>query len=219
MKTIDKLHYISQQSLTFSHLDAVKNALQAGCKWIQLRIKDGSEENLYDYALQAKVLCESYQAKLIINDYADLALKCGADGVHLGEHDIPVHQARQLLGEGFIIGATANSFEQIVRHAHDGADYIGLGPYRFTLTKKNLSPVLGLDGYARIMEQVHAVGIRIPVIAIGGILQVDIPAILRTGIYGVALSGAITNAANGAIVVKSIKQALSVPALNSVHLN
>ncbi len=219
MNTIDKLHYISQQSLTFSHLDAIKEALQAGCKWIQLRIKDESEENLSDYALQAKMLCKSYQAKLIINDYADIALKLGADGLHLGEHDLPVHRARQLLGNSFIIGATANTFEQIVRHAQDGADYIGLGPYRFTLTKKNLSPVLGLEGYARIMEQVNAAKIHIPVIAIGGILPEDIPAILQTGIYGVALSGAITNAANGAVAVKSIKQALSVPNLNSVHLN
>lgn len=207
MKTIDKLHYISQQSLTFSHLDAIKKALQAGCKWIQLRVKDESEENLLDYASQAKMLCESYQAKLIINDYADLVIKSGADGLHLGEHDLPVHHARQLLGNGVIIGATANTFDQIVRHVHDGADYIGLGPYRFTLTKKNLSPVLGLDGYARIMEQVNAAKINIPIIAIGGILPEDIPAILQTGIYGVALSGAITNAADGAVVV------------NSVHLN
>ncbi|WP_316743187.1 thiamine phosphate synthase [Pedobacter antarcticus] len=219
MNTIDKLHYISQQSLTFSHLDAIKKALQAGCKWIQLRIKDESEESLSDYAFQAKLLCESYQAKLIINDYADIAVKSGADGLHLGEHDLPVHQARQLLGNGVIIGATANTFGQIVRHAHDGADYIGLGPYRFTQTKKNLSPVLGLEGYARIMEQVNAAKINIPVIAIGGILAEDIPAILQTGIYGVALSGAITNAADGAVAVKSIKQALSVPVLNSVHLN
>lgn len=219
MNTIDKLHYISQQSLTFSHLDAIKKALQAGCKWIQLRIKDESAEDVSEIASKARVLCESFQARLIINDYADIALKSGADGLHLGEHDLPVHQARQLLGGRLIIGATANTFEQIVRHAQDGADYIGLGPYRFTSTKKNLSPVLGLDGYARIMEQVNAAKIHIPVIAIGGILTEDLPAILQTGIYGVALSGAITNAADGAVTVKFIKQALSVPALKSAHLN
>ena len=76
------------------------------------------------------------------------------DGVHLGKKDMPIDQARQILGEAFIIGGTANTFEDVVQHYRAGADYLGIGPFRFTTTKKNLSPVLGLEGYSSILSPV-----------------------------------------------------------------
>jgi thiamine-phosphate pyrophosphorylase len=189
---IDKLHYISQAPQNGSHFTAIEKVLKDGGKWIQLRVKELPEEAVLEIAGEAAVLCQTYGAKLIVNDYPRVALKAGAYGVHLGLDDMPVPEARAILGDAKCIGGTANTFEDVLRRVKEGVDYIGLGPYRFTTTKKNLSPVLGLAGYARIMEQVRRAGIAIPVIAIGGIELADIDPILATGIHGIAASGLLT---------------------------
>lgn len=111
---------------------------------------------------------------------------------------MPVDQACELVHQSgktdFLIGATANTFEDICHAARLGASYIGLGPFRFTQTKKKLSPILGLDGYKRILEQCREAGITLPVYAIGGIEIEDIPALMKTGITGIAISGTIIRA-------------------------
>ena len=107
---------------------------------------------------------------------------------------MPVAEARALLGSGFIIGGTANTFEDVVMHHRGGADYIGCGPFRFTTTKKGLAPVLGVAGYEDITARMKATGIALPVVAIGGITADDIPAIMQTGVSGVALSGTVLRA-------------------------
>jgi thiamine-phosphate pyrophosphorylase len=213
---IDKLHYISQQPQNGSHLTAIKQALEAGCKWIQLRVKNQPADVILEYAIEANRLCNQYGAKLIVNDHPQIALKAGAYGVHLGLQDMPVSQARDIVGEKIIIGGTANTFQHIKQRVAEGADYIGLGPYRFTATKQNLSPILGLQGYNIIMQQMQDAGIRIPVIAIGGILADDVSAIMQAGLYGVAISGAITFADNQQQAVKQIYQQLNTPLLNQV---
>ena len=109
-----------------------------------------------------------------------------------------------MLGEEFVIGGTANTFDDVERLWREGADYIGCGPFRFTTTKTNLSPVLGLDGYRNIITRMAASGIDIPVVAIGGILYDDIPAIMATGVHGIALSGAVLNALNPVEEMKRI---------------
>jgi len=189
---IDKLHYISQAPEEGSHLTAIEKVLRSGGKWIQLRVKEQPEEDVLALAEQANLLCSRYQARLIVNDYPRVALQSGAYGVHLGLDDMPVPEARAILGAERCIGGTANTFEDVLRRAEEGVDYIGLGPYRFTTTKKNLSPILGLEGYTRIMEQIRKAGIEIPVIAIGGIERADIDPILATGIHGIAVSGLLT---------------------------
>ena len=211
---IDKLHYISREPENGSHLKAIRQALEAGCKWIQLRVKNQSDDIVLAYALEANNLCNQYDAKLIINDYPEIALKVGAYGVHLGLLDMSVTDARHIVGEKMIIGGTANTFQHIKQRVAEGVDYIGLGPYRFTTTKQNLSPVLGLSGYEHIMQQMYAASIRIPVIAIGGILQDDITDIMQIGLYGVAVSGAITSANNREQTVKQIYQLVNVSCLN-----
>lgn len=189
---IDKLHYISQEPREGSHLTAIEKVLRSGGKWIQLRVKEQPEEDVLALAEQANLLCRRYLARLIVNDYPRVALQSGAYGVHLGLDDMPVPEARAILGAERCIGGTANTFEDVLRRAQEGVDYIGLGPYRFTATKKNLSPILGLEGYTRIMEQIREAGIQIPVIAIGGIERADIDPILSTGIHGIAVSGLLT---------------------------
>lgn len=213
---IDKLHYISQQSGNGSHLAAIQQALAAGCKWIQLRVKDQPDGVILEYAMAAIKLCNQYGAKLIIDDHPEIALAAGAHGVHLGLQDMPVAQARRIVGDKMIIGGTVNTFAHIQQRADEGVDYIGCGPYRFTTTKKKLSPIVGLSGYETFIEQMDAANICIPVIAIGGILPDDVAAIRQTGIHGVAISGAITFADNREQIVKQIYQHLNSPSLKQV---
>ncbi|MFW0717759.1 thiamine phosphate synthase [Pedobacter sp. N23S346] len=198
---IDRLHYISQQPENGTHLTAIRAALEAGAKWIQLRIKFESKENILQYALNAVALCNEHGAKLIVNDHPEIAMEAGAYGLHLGLEDMPVEKARNIVGLDMIIGGTANTFEHIQQRVTEGVDYIGLGPYRFTKTKQKLSPILGLEGYAAIIRQVNQAGIKTPIIAIGGIETQDIQSIKEIGLYGVAVSGAITYAADPASTV------------------
>lgn len=190
------LQFITHQTEKYSYLDAARMALEGGCRWIQLRMKEATLEEVEAVALQLKPLCKSYEAILVLDDHVELAKKLETDGVHLGKMDMPIAEARRILGEAYLIGGTANTFEDAKRHVVAGADYLGIGPFRFTTTKKNLSPVLGLEGYTSILSQMRAEGINTPVVAIGGITYEDIPAIMQTGVNGIALSGTILQAAN-----------------------
>lgn len=199
-------------------LKQIRQALEGGCRWIQLRKKGASKDTVKNAVREALPIVRQYAgAKLIVDDYADIALETGADGVHLGKKDMPVAEVRELArhffqeypprasermtgtpvnAEDFIIGATANALDDIVEAAAQGADYIGLGPLRFTTTKTNLSPVLGYDGYRRIICGMRLRGISIPVVAIGSVTTDDIYPLMETGVNGVAVSGAITGAAD-----------------------
>lgn len=190
------MQFITHQTERYSYLDSARMALEGGCRWIQLRMKDASMEEVEAVALQLKPLCKAHDAILVLDDHVALTKKLEVDGVHLGKMDMPIAEARQMLGEAFIIGGTANTFEDVQMHAAAGADYLGIGPFRFTTTKKNLSPVLGLEGYTSILSQMRAAGIGLPVVAIGGITYSDIPAIMQTGVNGIALSGTILQAEN-----------------------
>ena len=157
----------------------------------------------------AKKICDRYQAALIINDYPQVAVDVEAAGVHVGKLDMTVAAARAITGNGMIVGGTANTLEDILQHVQHGASYVGVGPFRFTTTKQNLSPILGLAGYQSILQALKEKGITIPVIAIGGILLEDIPALLETGVHGIAASGLITQAANKSTVVREIYHQLN----------
>ncbi|WP_029277985.1 thiamine phosphate synthase [Pedobacter borealis] len=207
---IQPLQYISQAPQTGTHLDAIEQVLQAGGKWIQLRIKNQAESEVLPFAKAAQALCDKYGAKLIVNDFPHLAKAVNSYGVHLGLQDMPILEARKIIGKHQIIGGTANTFEHIQQRVAEGADYIGLGPFRFTRTKENLSPVVGLAGYHKLMEKVRKAGISTPIIAIGGIEAADIPAILETGIYGIAISAALTNQTQTAAVLEEINSKFSI---------
>lgn len=200
------IQFITHANERYDYLDGVRMALEGGCRWIQLRMKDASEEEVLKTAKSTRKLCRKYGAVFILDDYVELVERTGADGVHLGNNDMPIDEARRLLGKDKIIGGTANTFEDVKRIYSAGADYIGCGPFRFTTTKKKLSPILGLDGYSRIIKQMNAYGINIPVIAIGGILLQDVSDIMQTGVSGVAVSGAILNANNDDNPVTTMKR-------------
>ena len=202
------IQFISHQNARFSYLDGIKLALEGGCRWFQLRMKDAPYDEIISTAKEVKKLCVEFQATFIVDDHVSLVKIIGADGVHLGKNDMPVDTARRILGKECIIGATANTFEDVENAYNKGADYIGCGPFRFTTTKKNLSPVLGLEGYSEIVKQMKQSGINIPVVAIGGILKEDIPQIMQTGISGIALSGAVLNAQDPVSEMKTILKIL-----------
>ena len=188
---IGKLQFITIAHEKLSHSEQAIRAIRSGCRWVQLRMKETDDATIIAEAKQILAVAEAHNAVLIINDRADLALECGAQGVHLGKSDMTVAEARKLLGEHKIIGATANTLDDIKALALQKPDYIGLGPFRFTTTKKNLSPILGLDGYKSILQAMKNQNINLPVVAIGGIVADDVAAILTTGVHGIALAGAI----------------------------
>ena len=199
-----RLQYITHPVDGFPIVEQVEQVLDGGCRWIQLRNKDADADTLISEGREIRSLCDRYNATFIIDDHVDLVNTINADGVHLGKNDMPVAQARNILGLRKIIGATANTYHDIAVAATDGADYIGLGPYRFTTTKERLSPILGVNGYRDITARCLADDISLPIVAIGGIEIDDIAPIMATGINGIAVSGTIRNAADPAIATRNI---------------
>lgn len=188
------LQFITHPTEKMTILEEIENVVAGGCKWVQLRMKDASREEIIATARNAKDICKAHDCILVIDDHVDIAKELELDGVHLGKNDMPIEEARRYLGEEYIIGATANTFDDIQAVRHADIDYIGLGPFRHTLTKKNLSPILGLEGYKNIIAEKTASDINLPVVAIGGISYDDIEALMETGINGIAVSGSILNA-------------------------
>ena len=188
------IQFISHKTERIDYLEGIEKALEGGCRWVQLRMKEAKPEDIIETGKQARKLCDKYSAKLIIDDHVELVKEIGADGVHLGKNDMPISEARKILGNDLIIGGTANTFDDVRNHYEASADYIGCGPFRFTTTKKVLSPILGLQGYSDITARMKAEGIDIPIIAIGGITLDDIPDLMQTGINGIAISGSILQA-------------------------
>lgn len=203
-----KLQYISQGNSCDEHLKNIQEALDAGCLWIQLRMKNFSEEEIESTANKVRILCDKHKAIFIMNDNVTIAKKCKADGVHLGLSDMSVDEARKLLGDDKIIGGTANTIEDVLQRIKENCNYIGLGPFRFTSTKDKLSPILGAEGYKTIISHLNETQQQTPVYAIGGVLANDVESIINTGIYGVAVSGIITKAENKTQIVEQFNNTL-----------
>lgn len=188
-----KIQYISQGKSLEEQEKNIKNALENGADWIQVRWKNVERSNLFYLSENAVRLCRQYGALCIINDAVDIVEQIDADGVHLGLDDEDVKKAREILGTGKIIGGTANTLEDVQKRIDDGCDYIGLGPFRFTATKEKLSPTLDVAGYRNIIQALAIINKSIPPIyAIGGIEIADLDALKKTGVYGIALSRTLT---------------------------
>jgi thiamine-phosphate pyrophosphorylase len=206
---IGRLQYITHDPDNRMHEILAEESCIAGIKWIQLRMKNVADTLVEEVAGRLKHLCSQHGAKLIINDNLKIALAAGADGVHLGKSDMDVYSARKQAGSSLIIGGTANTLDDIRALSDSGADYIGLGPFRFTSTKEKLSPVLGIEGYYKIMNECSRCGINVPIIAIGGITENDVAELFGTGIHGIAVSGAIGNSANKQETILNIQNQIN----------
>jgi len=155
-------------------------------KWIQYREKDKTRKEMHEDSVRIRELTKNYQSVFIVNDYADIAMSVEADGVHLGQDDLPIREARSFMGREKIIGISTHNVEQAIAAEKEGADYIGYGPVFHTTTKEDAGSPKGTDILREVKRQV-----RIPVIAIGGINLENLESVLNTGIDAVAVSSAI----------------------------
>ncbi len=172
-----------------STLEVVKAAVEGGVSCVQLREKNCSTR---EFIREARILQEFLHPKnipLIINDRVDVALTIGADGVHLGQKDMPMGDARKLLGDKLIIGISAETLDDAVTAESEGADYIGVSPVFSTTTKKDLAPPLGLKGIRDIRNKV-----KLPLVAIGGINPENATEVIQAGADGIAVVSAIVSA-------------------------
>lgn len=199
-----KLQYISQGSTPAEQLLNMKTVLDIGCSWIQLRFKNRPENETIALAEEASILSRQYNATLIINDSVDIAKYVDADGVHLGLHDETISQARSILGHDKIIGGTANTFQDVKQRIKEQCNYIGLGPFRYTETKEKLSPILGMAGYEAIFSELGKTANHIPIYAIGGIKAGDIDEIMKTGVYGLAVSTALMDTHQQSLIIQKL---------------
>lgn len=201
---LEKLQFITHQTANINYAESALMALRGGCRWIQLRMKDAETSEIINVAKIIEPACHRVGATFIIDDHVELVKTINTDGVHLGKNDMSIKEARNILGSNYIIGGTANTIEDIINIYQSGADYIGCGPFKFTTTKKKLSPIIGLNGYSNIISNMNKLHIDIPIVAIGGIVDEDILPILKTGINGIALSGCVINADNPVEKMKQI---------------
>lgn len=201
----ERIQYISN-GITYREQERnIKTALDAGISWIQLRWKENiDQKELYKLAESCKLMCELNKSIFIINDHIQLAKHIDADGVHLGLQDASIKLAKQELGTNKIIGGTANSYEDIIQRNCEECDYIGLGPLRFTKTKENLSPILGIEGYHRLISELRTNQIKsVPIYAIGGVIESDIRELIEAGIFGIAISSLINRNPESIISIKN----------------
>jgi thiamine-phosphate pyrophosphorylase len=204
MKVISKLQFITTDAAI------AEKACRGGVDWVQLRLKNVSYDEYRNEALKVQEVCKKYGATLIINDLPALALDINADGVHIGKEDVITRDEEVALVEGgYIIGCTTNTLEDVTHFKGKPISYLGLGPFRFTTTKQNLSPVLGIEGYKKIFSRLQdEFPDHPPIIAIGGITLENIPELFTTGIHGIAVSGAISNAGNITSTAQMFKNAI-----------
>lgn len=192
---LPRLHVLTPATGDRAALELVDDTLAGGAPCIQVRRKNGTDRELLAFVVEVVRRCRAVGATCLVNDRADVALAAGADGVHLGADDLPVHAARSLVDAAsggprrFVVGGTARDPDQAHRLVRDGADYLGVGPVYDTATKEGLPDAIGLHTLAAVTDAVE-----VPVIAIAGIDRDRVAPVLAAGAHGVAVVGAVANA-------------------------
>lgn len=202
------LQFITHPNEKYTIVEEAKMAIDGGCKWVQIRMKQATDDEISEITNELIPLCKEKGVILILNDRVELCKTLGVHGVHIGKNDMNPIQAREFLGAEAIIGVTANTAEDIISLKGIDVDYVGLGPFRHTNTKENLSPIIGLEGYKEIITKVRTAGINLPIVAIGGITIDDIEDIMNCGVNGIAMSGSIINSENPTQYTTEILQKL-----------
>ncbi len=203
---LPKLYPITDRRLSgLSHAEQVARLCEGGARLVQLREKHLSPREFYQEALEAVRVARSFGAKLIVNDRADVALAVGADGVHVGQDDVPPGAARSLLGEGAVVGFSTHNVGQASEASALPVSYVAFGPVFDTSSKEKPDPVVGLEGVRRVRAAVGG----IPVVAIGGITAESAPAVLAAGADSIAVIGALLAASDPAEITRRTRAFLA----------
>lgn len=187
------LQFITNTESGTSVVDQIKGFIAGGGRWVQIRMKESTDEEVAEVVKIIKPLCIETETFLLLDDRVELAKTLDVGGVHLGKDDMPPSEARMILGPAAVIGVTANTIDDIKAVRSLDVDYIGIGPFSETRTKKNLSPILGMEGIKDICSEMLQLDIDIPHVAIGGVKLDDIAPLMNAGVNGIAVSGAIAN--------------------------
>lgn len=188
------LQYITNTECGRPVDEQIRDVIAGGCRWIQIRMKEASDEEIKRVVEKVVKLAYDTDTFLLLDDRVALCKELQMTGVHLGKEDMLPSKARMELGPAAVIGITANTFEDILAVRSLDVDYAGVGPYRYTTTKKNLAPLLGLEGIKALCDKKKEMELELPLVAIGGIRLEDVKPLLDAGVNGVAVSGAIANA-------------------------
>jgi len=187
-KYISKLHYLTQDLPNRSHIEQAEIACAAGANWLQYRCLTKSDDELVAEINVIAEICDEWGATLILTNHYHLLDRVDVQGVHIEDFDADFEDMRNRIGEDKTLGVSATNIESLLRVQQSGVvDYCGYGPFAYTDTKPNNEPLLGFEGYRQLQKQ----PIDIPVIAVGGIQLNDVDHLLKTGIYGIAVSAAI----------------------------
>lgn len=207
-KFISKLHYLTQDLETRSHLEQVEIACEAGCKWIQYRCLSKSDEEMLAELHQIAAVCDDWGTTLLVTNHWHLLPLADIQGVHIEAMDAYVSAIRAQIGEDKILGASATYYPQIVNHIKNGVDYIGCGPFAHTDTKPNNHQHWGVEGYQKVVNNLEKYQLSIPLIAAGGVNLDSVKDLMETGIHGIAVSAAINKSENPSSTYKSFHQLL-----------
>ncbi|MCZ4223841.1 thiamine phosphate synthase [Pedobacter rhodius] len=191
MKYIEKFQYITNDIPHLTHVEQAQNACEAGAKWIQYRCLTKADDELLNDINAIAEICDDWGTTLVVTNHIHLNGKADIQGFHIEDMGADFIALREQVGEDITLGGSANTLENLVRIAKEGADYAGLGPFAATETKPNNFPLITLEQYKRITDELRKSALSIPVVAVGGIKIYDVAALMQTGIYGIAVSGAI----------------------------
>ena len=191
MKYIEKLQYITHDLPHLSHVAQVQMACEAGAKWIQYRCLSKTDEELLTEINLIAEICDDWGTTLVVTDHIHLNGKADIQGFHIENMEADFTILRKLVGDDITLGGSANTLENIIRLANEGADYAGFGPFAHTETKPNDLPLLGVEGYSTILKKLKTLSVEVPILAVGGVKFSDVESLMQTGIHGIAVSGAI----------------------------
>lgn len=191
MKYIEKFQYITHDIQQLTHIEQAQNACEAGAKWIQYRCLSKPDEELLKDINAIAEICDDWGTTLIVTDHIHLNGKADIQGFHIEDMDADFTTLRKQVGNDITLGGSANTIENLVRLAKEGVDYAGFGPFSTTETKPNNYPLLSIEDYTLALRHLKELNIELPVLAVGGVKIYDVESLMQTGVYGIAVSGAI----------------------------
>ncbi len=191
MKYIEKFQYITHDIPHLSHIEQAQQACEAGAKWIQYRCLSKTDEELLQDINAIAEICDDWGSTLIVTDHVHLNGKADIQGFHIEDMDADFIALRKLVGNDITLGGSANTIENLIRLANESADYAGYGPYAVSETKANNYALIDIEAYNHTVKELQNKAIELPVLAVGGIKIYDVEALMQTGIYGIAVSGAV----------------------------